>query len=376
MAENTQLKTCVSEDGTAVELRLEKSPIPELQTDEVLVRIEAAPINPSDIGLLIGAANAASVTKAAEKDGLPACSMEIPEKVRGMYAARKGTGLTAGNEGAGVVVKAGSSSEAQLLNGCLVGIMGGACFGEYKVIKASMCLAFPEGVTAAQAASWFVNPMTALGFTENMKMEGHKAIVATAAASNLGQMLAKICIKDGIDLISIVRKADQVDILKALGVKYVLNSTSETFEQELVDACKATGATIAFDAIGSGDMCGKILTCMEKALTAESGAGVYGSSTKKQVYIYGKLGSGPVALGGSFGLAWGVGGWLLFPFLNKAGPDVAKRMKERVAAEITTIFASSYVKEVSLAEAVDPETVKLFSKQATGEKVLIKNAKP
>ena len=280
--------------------------------------------------------------------------------------------LPVGNEAAGVVVRAGASPAAQALLGKTVAILGGAMYAQYRAIKAVQCLVLPPGTTPAEGASCFVNPLTALGMVATMRAEGHKALVHTAAASNLGQMLVKICQKDGVDLVNIVRRADQADVLKKIGAVHVCNSSSPTFMDELTDALAATGATVAFDAIGGGKLAGQILTAMEAALgrTAKEYSR-YGSTTHKQVYIYGGLDRGPTEFNRTFGMAWGVGGWLLTPFLQKIGFEAAQKLRERVAAEVKTTFASTYTKEVSLAEALKLDEIAVYGKQATGAKYLI-----
>ena len=207
---------------------------------------------------------------------------------------------------------------------------------------------------------------------ETMKLEGHKALVHTAAASNLGQMLNKLCNKDGVALVNIVRKPEHVKLLKSIGAKYVCDSSQPSFMDDLTDALVATGATLAFDATGGGKLAGQILTCMEIAAnkTAKEYSR-YGSTTHKQVYIYGGLDRSPTELNRNFGMAWGIGGWLLTPFLQKIGPEAAQKLRERVAAEVNTTFASTYTKEVSLAEALTLPAIGVYGKQATGEKYLI-----
>src|SRR5262249_55656144 len=280
--------------------------------------------------------------------------------------------MPVGNEGAGVVVRAGASPAAQALLGRTVGIIGGGMDAQYRCVKAGHCLVFPDGTTAAEGADWFVNPLTALGMVATMRVEGHKALVHTAAASNLGQMLVKICLKDGVPLVNIVRKAEQADILKELGTTHVCNSSAPTFMDDLTDALAATGATVAFDAVGGGKLAGQILSAMEAALnrTAKEYSR-YGSTTHKQVYIYGGLDRGPTEVTRTFGQAWGMGGWLLTPFLQKIGPEAAQKLRERVAAEIKTTFASTYTKEVSLARALALEEIAVYSKLGTGAKYLI-----
>jgi hypothetical protein len=280
--------------------------------------------------------------------------------------------MPVGNEGAGTVIKTGSSDAAKALMGKTVAMIGGAMYAQYRCLRVSECMPLPAGTTAADGASWFVNPLTALGMTETMRREGHKALVHTAAASNLGQMLNKICIKDGIGLVNIVRSKEQADILRKIGAKHVVDSTSPAFMNELTDALAETGATIAFDAIGGGRLAGQILTCMEAAINRNArGYSRYGSSVHKQVYIYGTLDPRPVELSRAFGAAWGVGGWLLTPFLMKIGPAEVQRLRERIVAELKTTFASHYTKVVSLAEALDLSNLAVYAKRATGEKFLI-----
>jgi len=365
-----QLRSLVRSNGE-LELSLVSVPIPEPAADEVLVRIEASPINPSDLGLLFGAADM-STAKFSGTGASPVVTASIPEKFMKAMAGRVGESMPVGNEGAGVVVKAGASTAAQALMGKSVAVVGGAMYSQHRCIKAAQCLVLPAGATPAEGASSFVNPLTALGMVETMRREGHKALVHTAAASNLGQMLNKICIQDKIALVNIVRKQEQEDILRAIGATHVCNATSPAFMQALTDALVATGATIAFDAIGGGKLAGQILACMEAALnrTAKEYSR-YGSTTHKQVYIYGRLDTNATELAGNFGMAWGVGGWLLTPFLQKIGPAAAQKLRERVAAELKTTFASRYAKTVSLAEALQADAISVYGKRSTGEKYLI-----
>ena len=365
-----ELRSTIKSGGT-LEIMLAEVPIPEAKDNQVVVRIDAAPVNPSDLGLLFGAADmsTAKISGSAESAMVMA---DIPEAMMKAMAGRLDQSLPVGNEGAGVVVKAGSSELAQALMGKTVAVIGGAMYAQYRAVRVDQCLALPEGVTAADGASWFVNPMTAQGMAETMRMEGHKALVHTAAASNLGQMLNKICLQDGVDLVNIVRKPDQVEILKALGAKYVCNSSSPDFIDELTEALVATGATLAFDAIGGGRLAGQILTCMEVAANRTATEySRYGSTVHKQVYIYGGLDRGPTEFNRGFGMVWGIGGWLLTPFLQKAGGEVINRFRQRVAAEIKTTFASHYTQEVSLAGMLTAEAMAVYGRQATGEKVLI-----
>ena len=369
-----QLRSLVKRSGE-LELSLVRIPVPAPGPDEVLVRIEASPINPSDIGLLFGAADMSAVKVTETADG-PVVTAPISDKGMKSMAARVDMSMPVGNEGAGVVVGAGTSDAAQQLMGKTVAVLGGAMYAQYRCVPVEQCLPLPPGATAADGASSFVNPLTALGMTETMRAEGHKALVHTAAASNLGQMLNRICQQDGIDLVNIVRSQEQVDLLKNQGAKYVCNSGSENFMQELTDALAETGATIAFDAIGGGRLAGQILSCMEAAAnrTAKEYSR-YGSTTFKQVYIYGSLDTRPTEIVRDFGMTWGMGGWLLFPFLQKIGPANVARLKQRVAAELKTTFASNYTKEVSLQEALSLEAIATYGKRSTGTKYLINPAK-
>jgi NADPH2:quinone reductase len=298
---------------------------------------------------------------------------DVPAKILKSAAARFDQALPVGNEGAGIVVKAGDSLQAQSLLGKTVAVVGGAMYSQYRVMPASQCLVLPEGTTPAEGASCFVNPLTALGMVETMRAEGHTALVHTAAASNLGQMLVKICLKDGVDLVNVVRRQEHVDLLKSMGAKYVCNSSEATFTEDLTAALAETNATIAFDATGGGILASQLLTCMEAAQSRKAGAfSRYGSTVYKQVYIYGGLDRSPTTLNRAYGMAWGLGGWLLTPFLQKIGPEAAQALRERVAAEIKTTFASSYSHEVSLAGALDLAAIAGYGKQATGEKYLIR----
>jgi len=336
---------------------------------EVIVRIEAAPINPSDLGLLTGPADLATLRQGGTPDR-PALTADIPAQRLPMVRARLDESMPVGNEGAGTVVAAGDGAED--LIGKTVAVIGGGMYTQYRKARLTDLLPFPEGVTAREGASAFVNPLTALAMVETMRAEGHTALVHTAAASNLGQMLNRICIADDVKLVNIVRSAEQAKILRDIGAKYVVDSTSENFRDELVDALAETGATLAFDAIGGGKLAGQILAAMEVAANRNATTySRYGSNTYKQVYIYGALDLGPTVIGRDVGFAWGVGGFLLTPFLMKAGAEVVGRMRARVAAEIRTTFASHYTAEVSLAEALDKDTLLAYSAKKTGEKYLI-----
>lgn len=368
-----ELRSLVKSSGE-LELSLVRTVIPTPAPDEVVVRIEASPINPSDIGLLFGAADMSTAQASGSADH-PVVTASIPERFLKSMAGRLDQSMPVGNEGAGVVVEAGVSGAAQALLGKTVAVIGGAMYAQYRCIKVDQCLLLPDGTSPAEGASCFVNPLTALGMVETMRREGHKAIVHTAAASNLGQMLNKICIKDEIALVNIVRKPEQEGILRSLGAKYVCNTASSTFMADLTAALIATGATVAFDATGGGKLAGQILTCMEAALNKSAKEySRYGSTTHKQVYIYGGLDTSPTEFNRSFGMAWGIGGWLLFPFLQRIGAEAAQSLKQRVVRELKTTFASTYSKEISLAQALQMSEIAEYGKRATGTKYLINPA--
>lgn len=372
--EGLELRSLIKKSGE-LELSLAKVKIPEPAADEVVVRVEGSPINPSDLGLLLGAADMTTARSSGSGDNT-VVTATVPQPLMRAMAGRLDDSMPVGNEGAGVVVAAGSSSRAQSMMSKMVAMIGGAMYAQYRCIKAADCMVLPDGITAAEGASCFVNPLTSLGMTETMRREGHTALVHTAAASNLGQMLNKICIKDGIGLVNIVRSAEQAEILRKIGATHICDSTSATFMEDLTQALIATGATLAFDAIGGGKLAGQILTCMEVA--ANKTAKVYsryGSTVHKQVYIYGSLDTRPTEITRNFGMTWGVGGWLLFPFLQKIGPADAQKLRERVAAELKTTFASHYTQVVSLQEALQLSNIAAYAKRATGEKFLINPSK-
>jgi NADPH:quinone reductase-like Zn-dependent oxidoreductase len=356
--------------GGELQLSLRQAKIPELASDEVMVRVLASPINPSDLGLLLGPADMATARAGGTADSPTLTATVPPQLMKGM-APRVDQSMMVGNEGAGVVVKAGA--DAQKLLGKTVAVLGGGMYAQYRVAKAAACLVLPDGTTPAEGASCFVNPLTALSMVETMRRENHTALVHTAAASNLGQMLNKICMKDGIALVNIVRSAEQAETLRKLGAKYVCDSTSPNFMAELTDAVAETGATLAFDAVGGGKLANQILICMEAAINRKiTTYNRYGSPVHKQVYTYGVLDTRPIEIDRSnVGMAWGVGGWLLTWFLEKTGPQATQKLRERVAAELKTTFASHYTAEISLIEALQPDVIKAYNRRATGEKYLI-----
>jgi NADPH2:quinone reductase len=370
MNEGLQIRSTVTKDGV-VEVSLIKVATPEPKPEEVIVRMEASPINPSDQGLLFAGADL-STARASGTPENPVVTASIPPAAMKGLAGRVGQPMAVGNEGAGVVVRTGASPAAQALMGKTVAILGGGMYTQYRCIKAVQCLVLPPGTTPAEGASCFVNPLTALGMVATMRAEGHRALAHTAAASNLGQMLVKICLKDGVPLVNIVRKAEQVDTLRKIGATHVCNSSAPTFMDDLAEAFAATGATVAFDAVGGGKLAGQILTAMEAAINRTAREySRYGSTTHKQVYIYGGLDRGPTEFTRTFGQAWGMGGWLLTPFLQKIGFEAAQKLRERVAAEIKTTFASTYAREISLGRALSLEEIAAYSRLGTGAKYLI-----
>jgi NADPH:quinone reductase-like Zn-dependent oxidoreductase len=363
-----ELRSLATSDGQ-LRVSLEPVTLVEPGPEEVVVRVEATPINPSDLALLLGPADIATARAEGTPDR-PVLVADIPQQRLAAIRTRVDQSMPVGNEGAGTVVKAGSS--VQHLLGKKVGMLGGAMYTQLRKIRARDCIPLPEGASAADGASMFVNPLTSLGFTETMKAEGHKAIVHTAAASNLGQMLNRICLKDGIPLVNIVRSEAQAAILREIGATYIVDSSSPDFLSELTDAIAETGATVAFDATGGGKLASKIIQAMEAAANRGTTAySRYGSGVFKQVYIYGNLDTGPTIINRGFDFAWSVGGWLLTPFLQKAGPEVVARMRQRVADELTTTFASHYTSTISLKDVLKPEIAAAYERKKTGEKYLI-----
>jgi NADPH2:quinone reductase len=364
-----ELRSTATEEGTLT-LSLADVHLGEPGADEVIVRVEAAPINPSDLGLLLGPADIATLRAGGTADR-PEIAFDIPAPRLGGVRSRLGQSLPVGNEGAGTVIAAGA--EVKHLEGCRVGMLGGGMYADYRKLKGRDVVPLPDGASAADGASLFVNPLTALGFVETARSEGHKAIVHTAAASNLGQMLQKICLADGVPLVNVVRSQAQADILRGIGAKYVVNSTDTDFRARLLDAIAETGATVAFDAIGGGSLGSDIVQAMEQAAArAMTEYSRYGSNSFKQLYIYGALDLSPTTLNRlAFGFQWSVSGWLLTPFLQKAGVEVASRLRKRVLDELTTTFASHYSRVIGLAETLDPEVLRAYERKATGEKFLI-----
>ncbi len=365
-----QLQSLVTKEGN-LQVSLASVPVPAPKPDEVVIRVEATPLNPSDLGLLFGAAdmNAVRVSGSGAEAVLTA---PIPAERMAAMAGRVGQPMPVGNEGAGTVVAAGESPEAQALMGKKVAILGGAMYAQFRAIKAKQCLVLPDGASAADGASCFVNPLTSQGMVETMRREGHKALVHTAAASNLGQMLNRICLADGVALVNVVRSKAQEDLLKDQGAKYICTTGAPGFVESLTEALIATGATIAFDATGGGPLAGQILAAMETAAnrTAKEFSR-YGSAVHKQVYIYGNLDTGPTTLMRNYGMVWSLGGWFLTPFLQKIGKDDSQKLRDRVTRELKTTFASKYTKEISLAEVLDLAEIAAYTRKSTGTKYLV-----
>ena len=363
-----ELRSLITAAGM-LELSLAEVPVRVPVDNQVIVRMEAAPINPTDLVHFLAGADMAAAQFSGPADR-PVVTAPLAEGALRRLAGRVGASLPAGSEGAGTVVAAGSGAAAQALLGRTVALGGGAMYTQYRIADVSACLPLPGGATAKQGASSFVNPLTALGMVTTLRREGHAGLVHTAAASNLGQMLVRLCHTDNVPLVSIVRRPEQVELLRSIGAELVCDSSSPPFMDDLTAALTATSATLAFDATGGGELASQILTAMEAVAVAAGPFSGYGSSVRKQVYVYGGLDPSPLVLTRNYGFAWGIGGWLLLPFLGSVGPDL-ENMFGRVMAELTTTFASSYTGELSLAGVLTPEAIGAYSRRATGEKYLI-----
>lgn len=363
------LRSRVTPERT-VEVSLDEVEVPEPGSGQVVVRVEAAAINPSDLGMLFAGADLEEAHTEAV-DGRATLVAPLSEAAARAASSRVGRSLPVGNEGAGTVVAAGASDEAQALLGKLVGVMGGGMYGQLRCLDATSCLALPEGTTAVEAASWFINPVTALTMLATLREEGHRAMVHTAAASSLGRMLVRLCLADGVPLINVVRRPEQADELRELGAEHVCDSSSERFHEQLTDAMAATGATIAFDATGGGHLASDILDAMEQTLTRDAPFDRYGSPVHKQVYLYGSLDRAPTELARSYGISWGVGGWLVSRRLERLGPEAVAEMRTRVAAELRTTFATTFAASISLTQALDPDTARRYSRAGTNGKHVV-----
>ena len=365
-----QIRTLIKPEGE-LELSLAEVDIPTPGPTDIIIKVEATPINPSDLGLLVGAGDISTAVQSGTADR-PVITAKVPEAGMRAMKARLGQSLPVGNEGAGTVVAAGESEAAQALLGKRVTGLGGEFYAEYRMLNVAQVMELPNGITAEQGASCYVNPLTALSFVETMRNMGHSSLVHTAAASNLGQMLNKICLKDGVPLVNIVRKEEQAEILRGIGAQHIVNSTSPTFMEDLIAALMETGATLGFDAIGGGPLAGQLLIAMEAAASRKMKEySRYGSGQETQVFIYGRLDMSPTLVPPGVGFAWNLSGYLLTPFLQKAGKEIRARMYKRVIDELTTTFASHYTKRISLAEALNLDTLKAYDAKATGEKYLI-----
>ena len=363
-----ELRSLITGDGR-LELSLEPVAISAPGPGEIVIQVEATPINPSDLGLLIGPADLAGAVEGGTDERPTLTAPIAPERLPGV-SARLDQSMAVGGEGAGLVIAAGEGAEH--LVGRRIAAAVGGMYAEYRRLKARDALLLPEGLTSLQGAAAFVNPLTALGMVETLRRENHTALVHTAAASNLGQMLNRLCLKDGIPLVCIVRSSAQAELLRSQGATHVCDSTTPDFMAELTDAVHATGATLAFDAIGGGRLAGQILVAMEAAINREGGEySRYGSTRHKQVYIYGGLDMTPTELPRGIGFAWGVAAWLLPPFLGRIGPEAAQGLRSRAMAELTTTFASQFSDRVSLAQSLRLSHVKAYSRRATGQKFVI-----
>jgi NADPH:quinone reductase-like Zn-dependent oxidoreductase len=370
MKTSKQLFTLITSDGQ-LEMSLREVDVPALKPHEVLVRIEAAPINPSDMWPMFGPANLEAASFDESKKVL---SAPIYPGMLSRIKSRLDQVLPIGNEGAGTVVAAGES--AQALMGKTVGVLSGACYAEYCCVPMQACIVHHDGTSAKDAASSFVNPLTALGMVETMRMEGHSALVHTAAASSLGQMLNKICLAQNVSLVNIVRNQQQVDILKDIGAKYICDSSSDSFKTDLLKAIDETGATLAFDAIGGGELVSHILSAMEQVGSKDAvGFNTYGSPTNKQVYIYGGLDFSPTMLNRAYGMTWSIGGWLLMQFLGKIKPERVGELHKQVADEITTTFATTFTDELTFMQAMTPKTIHQYNAKKTGAKYFVNPSK-
>ncbi|MEY4473606.1 MAG: hypothetical protein RL671_1910 [Pseudomonadota bacterium] len=358
-----QLTTQLDADGTLT-VQLNDKTWDDPKPGQVLIKVEATPINPSDLGLLFASADTDNAVYTPGK-----VVAKMPEAATRAFKARHGMAMPAGNEAAGIVAAAGEGCEH--LMGKRVACVPGTAYGTYAVAEAQMAFPVDDNVTAEQAASSFVNPMTALGFVETMKLEGFTGIVHAAAASNLGQMLVKICQEDGIPLVNVVRSDAQVKLLKDLGATHVLNMNDADYMPKLIDAIAETKAMIGFDPIGGGTVASQFLSAMEAAASRGAAFSRYGSSEPKKVYIYGALDLGPTILNRAFGLTWDLAGWLLTPFMMKAGMEIVGRMRTRVMKDLTTTFASHYARKGNLEDMLTKDAVSMYSARRTGEKYLV-----
>ena len=366
ITESLALRSTITSQGR-LELAIAHIAVPAPTGDQVVVRVEAAPVNPSDMGMLVASADL-STAVTSSGDGDLKLFASVPNAHA--FAGRLDQAMPVGNEGAGTVVAGGPGAE--FLIGTKVAMFGGAMYAQNRVIDVADCILLPDDVSAADGAAMFINPLTALAMIETMHRERHTALVHTAAASNLGQMLVKLCATERIALVNIVRSEAQAELLRAIGAEHVVDSSEPDFPERLTDALAATGATLAFDAVGGGPLANTILRAMEAAAARSAQPySRYGSATHKQVYTYGNLDPGPTMIDRSYGMAWGVGGFLLMSALASFGAEHVASMRARVVRDLATIFASNYTRVIGLADLTDPDTLRAVVRKSTGEKFLI-----
>lgn len=374
---NLQLQSLIRADGQLELSLVEQAALRPEQPDEVVLRLEAAPINPSDLGLLLAGTDPAQARFGGNAER-PVVTLPVAPAAMAALAGRVDKPLPTGNEGAGTVVAAGSAAQALLGRRVAVlagggGIPGGT-YASHCRVKLAQCLALPEGASAADGASCFINPLTALGMVETLRLGGFDSMLHTVGASNLGRMLARICQKDGIPLINLVRRPEQAALLQAEGAEPVIDTSAPNFAARLTDALAVHGTRLAFDPTGGGTLAGQVLAAMEAALLRRSTQSYnrYGSLVHKQIYVYGTLNRGPIELPPGLGFSWSVGGWLLFSFLQQLPAERVAALKQRVADELRTTFASHYAHEVGLAELLTPEALTRAARMATSDKTLLR----
>jgi NADPH:quinone reductase-like Zn-dependent oxidoreductase len=338
--------------------------------DEIIVQMMAAPLHPADIGLLLGPADLSTAVVSGRGAERMLSARIAPEKMAGM-ATRVGKSLPVGNEGAGVVVEAGDALLHLL--GKNVAVMGGGMVTRYRKAPISDALPLPPGVPVEAGAAVLINPLTALAMLETLRKEGHTALVHTAAASSLGQMLNRICLEDGIGLVNVVRRPEHAELLRRQGARHVCDSSSPDFGAELDAQVAETGATLAFDAVGGGPLASQILSAMERhALTRVQGYNRYGSKVRKQVYFYGGMDARRSELDlRAYGMSWSVGGWLIFDELAQMAPERKDALRARISKDMLTTFACEFAGELSLSDLLVPANLERIAARSTGQKYLI-----
>lgn len=370
-ASSLAIRSRLDADGTLA-ITLESVAVRPPANDEVTIRVEAAPINPADLIPLLAGADPA----AARFDGTaarPRVLAQLPAAALGVQAGRIGRSLHVGLEGAGLVIAAGPGAQDLLGKRVAVLSMVEGLYAQHCTVPRHECAPLPDGVSPRQGAGLFCNPLTALAMVETLRQTGEQAMVHTAAASSLGQMLVRICAEDGVPLVNIVRRPEQAGLLRELGARHVCDSSQPAFAEDLHAALLATGATAAFDAVGGGMMAHDLLAAMERAAVERTGNySPFGSSEAKHVYIYGGLDPSSTRLPRrGYGMTWHVSGWAMPPILTKAGQARTAELMARIASGITGTFASHYAKEISLAEALRPAAMRDYCRLATGRKFLI-----